>query len=374
MFGIEAGAQRNSKGSSASKKPGATRARAVETAPAPYVSAPVPATAPAIGNYIACMDDICVSPMFPDKARCRCSSQLPRIEKVLRDIEKAQAEADRKSKELEGLMNVANVGAVNDTIGNLHQNINSIEKTAKSIAANRIDSDTLVAEGQPLYNEAHKQCQPEIAAMEKSDFDAKVKEYVSLIEKDCGAYTTILKERADAVTSLLIQTQKNLEMFTEQRNKKTNALDLPACRLEYEACIKDECGVNFRNCKEAHRQKAILQKCEDANYGKCEDVKAIIIAGLHDFMKKEIRKDDVALACSAAQGWIEGGKCVFKIIYDQSGGDKKQIEVLPGATIAGGGYLLSPGGTRSPTGTATPVPAGWGTDGFPADKALRGTF
>jgi len=293
---------------------------------------------------------------------------------VLRDIEKAQAEADRKSKELEGLMNVTNTGAIAEAMGSIRTNIDSIEHTAKTLAANRIDSDTLVLEGQPLYAEAHKQCQPEIAAMEKSDFEAKVKEYISLIEKDCGAYTTILKERADAVQQLLTSAQKNLETHSMQKHRERNALDLPACRLEYEACIKSECGVNFRNCKQAHQQKAILQKCEDANYGKCEDVKAIIISGLHDFMKKEIRKDDLALACSAAQGWIEGGKCVFKVIYDKSGGDKKQIEVLPGASISDGGFLLSPGGTRAPVGTSVPLPAGWAADGFPTDKTLRGAF
>ena len=34
-------------------------------------------------SFASCMDNICKSDMAPDKGRCRCSSQLTRIEKIL---------------------------------------------------------------------------------------------------------------------------------------------------------------------------------------------------------------------------------------------------------------------------------------------------
>ena len=72
--------------------------------------------------------------MAPDKGRCRCSSQLTRIEKILRDIEKIQNEADEKNKNLEALMNVSNSVYINDSVGSVYDNINSIEKKSKTLS------------------------------------------------------------------------------------------------------------------------------------------------------------------------------------------------------------------------------------------------
>ena len=55
-----------------------------------------------LSDFALCMDKLCKSTSADDeKGRCRCSSQLGRIEKILRDIEKIRDEADAKNKNLE---------------------------------------------------------------------------------------------------------------------------------------------------------------------------------------------------------------------------------------------------------------------------------
>ena len=76
----------------------------------------------------------------------------------MRDIERVQNEADAQNKSLESLMNVSDTTIVDDSVGNIYNNINSIEKKAKTLASDRIDSKTLVAEGFPLYKKAYDEC------------------------------------------------------------------------------------------------------------------------------------------------------------------------------------------------------------------------
>ena len=222
-------------------------------------------------SFESCMDNICKSELYEDKGRCRCSSQLGRIEKVLRDIEKIQNQADEDNKLMETLMNVSNTANVDDTVGSVYDNINNIEKKAKTISARAVDKDLLVMEGLPLYEVGLKKCKGFLDTLSSKDKDKKKEEYTKLIEGDCSAYTTILKEKADSAQNLLVQAQKNREKFDEQEYKKRNQLDTNACYVEYEACAKTECGINFKYCKDSAKQATVLKKCQAVNYGKCED-------------------------------------------------------------------------------------------------------
>jgi hypothetical protein len=259
----------------------------VEEEEAEESAPPAPPPTPRL-TFTECMDGYCKSPMFPDKGRCRCSPNLLRIEKALRDIERQQAEADASAKALEIQMNVGDVLAVEDAIGSAYDNINSIEKSAKVSAALRIDERTHVAEGVSLFNEAVRLCGDTMVTADEKTM--KPREYQVAVEKDCGSYSTILKEKQDSVANLLIQTQKNQEMFDETENKKRNLLDTDACRVEYQACAKNECGEDWKICREMYQIDNAIKRCEAVNKGKCEDMKALVIRDLRDYMYKEVKR------------------------------------------------------------------------------------
>ena len=358
-------------------------------------------------TFEACMDNICKSNMFPDKGRCRCSSQLGRIEKILRDIEEIQNKADEENKIMETLMNVSNTATISDTVGSVYDNINSIEKRAKTIASQVLDKKTMVREGLPLYEEGVKQCNSFLTDLAKEDQETLKNEYTKLVETDCASYTTILKEKADTAQNLLVQAQKNREMFDEQEYKKLNQLDTNACYIEYEACAKTECGINFKNCKDEAKQETVLKKCQAVNYGKCEENKNVVLKDLKKFISKELEKVIIADNCKASLGHIKDGKCLFKVHYvadqlaswDVNYGKKEEVWGLPGQKfvcddsqgsfkdLAFGCwescYLVGPNGEKIKKGTNLyckhpsfhmPKPAGWGTDGYPLNPDFRGNI
>ncbi|MDR0367148.1 MAG: hypothetical protein LBH41_01060 [Rickettsiales bacterium] len=286
--------------------------------------------------YGACMDSYCKSDMFPDKGRCRCSAGLGRIEKVLRDIDDAQNKADAIGRGLESRMNAENVAAIDNAMGSISDSIAGIENRAKTMASARVDPRLNVQEGAALANAAAEKCAGRLSGFGEDEVEGRQKEYAVAVEKDCGAYTTILKEKADAVQTLLAQAQKNEEMFNAQEYQKRNQLDVETCRVEYESCMKTECGVNFHFCREPHQQDGALNKCSVLNKGKCEDNKAQVMSVVKEYVKKELRKDDVAMKCVGAGGNISEGKCM-----------------------------------RDGSPLATP---GWGFDGYPTAKDLKGAF
>ncbi len=290
-------------------------------------------------SFASCMDNICKSNMAPDKGRCRCSSQLTRIEKILRDIEKIQNEADEKNKNLEALMNVSNSVYINDSVSSVYDNINSIEKKSKTLSSQKLDGKYLVMEGLPLYNTAVKECKSYLPS-DKGEAEKVKQEYQTLVESDCSAYTTVLKEKADSASNLLTQAQKNQEMFEEQEYKKRNQLDVKACYVEYEACLKTQCGENYTSCLEKAKLEANLKKCESINYGKCEDNKSVVILDLRKAVEKAKEKERIAQSCRSAMGQIVNGKCLFEVMYvaDQCTsarkcGDSQTKHFNPGATV-----------------------------------------
>lgn len=384
-------------------------------------------------SFETCMDNICKSSSAEDKGRCRCSSQLSRIEKVLRNIEEIQNQADEENKLLETLMNVSNSALITDTVGSVYNNINSIEKKSKTLASQKVDSNLLVMEGLPLYEEGLKQCNSYVSSLSNNDKEVKIKEYSKLIEGDCASYTTVLKEKADSAKNLLVQAQKNREMFDKQEYGKLNQLDTNACYVEYEACAKTECGINFVNCKDRAKQETVLKKCQAVNYGKCEDNKVTILADVRKYIANELEKVKLADSCKSALGHLVEGKCLFKVKYiaDKCSGSKKgcgseqEVMALPGQKFIcedkrgsfkelvsgcyescyligpneekiykGTNYGVSAGGVAGAiftfgitaaagvaqckehldTFTTPSAPEGWGSDGYPLNPDLRGTF
>lgn len=359
-------------------------------------------------TFSSCMDNICKSDSAEEKGRCRCSSQLSRIEKILRDIERVQNEADAQNKSLENLMNVSNTTVVDDSVGNIYNNINSIEKKAKTMASDRIDSKTLVAEGYPLYKKAYEECQSYLP-QDNTEKNTKEKEYQTMIESDCSAYTSILKEKADTAQNLLVQAQKNQEMFDEQQQKQLNQLDTSSCYVEYETCMKTQCGEGFKFCQETAKLEAHLKKCESINYGKCEDNKVVVIKDLRKTISKALEKEKIAQSCIAALGHIVSGKCLFKVKYvaerctiAKKCGDSQEKQFNPGESfycddskgpfkelVLGckeSCYLIGSrdeekylGNNKSflcqkPDRVTLPIPEGWGSDGFPVNEELKNAF
>jgi hypothetical protein len=384
-------------------------------------ASPASETAPA-SDFAGCMDKVCISGRFEEKGRCRCSSQLVRLNKTLRDIDKVQRQVDKEAKELEILMNAVNSEKVNDAIGNIYSNIGSVENRAKMLASQSLDSDLLVMEGLPLYEEGLKQCASWLDKEASSDNrENRKKEYLAMVEKDCAAYTTIVKEKADAASSLLAQTQKNREMFDEQELKKRNLLDPKACYAEYEACVKNECGINFRNCKQRQKAAAAVAVCEALNAGKCEDYKYAVLQDINKLVKSELAKDELAVECQSAYGHLINGKCMFKVLYvaddckvfSSACDNSAEVWALPGQSFtcdvqsfknvsSGCGhscYLIGPndekikqgGNTSGGAGViesvgwnlsdcvgdsfSTPkAPKGWGKDGYPKNPQYKGVF
>lgn len=294
-------------------------------------------------EFAKCMDTICLSSTAEEKGRCRCSSQLPRIEKVLRDIDKITNEADEKNKNLETIMNVVNTSSVDETVGNVYENINTIEKKSKVMASKKTDLKTNVMEGVSLYKEAMKQCKSYLSSKSVEEANAIKKDYDTQIETDCSAYTTVLKDKADNASNLLVQAQKNQEMFEEQEYKKLNQLSTDACYIEYESCMKTQCGENFTGCKNSAKRSANLKKCQAINYGKCEQNKSVVILQLQKFIDKMLEKERLAQNCRSSMGQIVNGKCMYRVIYvadscngalQQNCGDMDEKWFLPGYRVA----------------------------------------
>lgn len=389
-------------------------------------------------KFMSCMDNFCKSSSDDEKGRCRCSANLSRIEKILRDIERIQNEADAQNKNLETLMNVSDTASVDDSIGNVYSNINSIEKKAKNLAANKLDKKTLVSEGYPLYKKAYNECKTSLPS--STDIASKKEqEYQTMIETDCSAYTTILKEKADTAQNLLVQAQKNQEMFEEQQYKQLNQLDTSSCYVEYESCMKTQCGEDFKFCKETVKLEANLKKCQSINYGKCEENKAVVIKDLRKTIAKAMEKQAIAQSCLSAMGTIVNGKCLFRVKYiadscsvAKNCGESQEKQFNPGHTITCDDkrgdfkelvlgckescFLIGPNDEEKKIGTnretnggknvgkvvagiftlgianaagmsavgckadyeldkyTLPIPAGWGADGYPINEELKNAF
>lgn len=333
-------------------------------------------------------------------------------------------------------MNVSNTASVTDTVGSVYNNINSIEKKAKTIS-DRVDKNTLVLEGLPLYEEAFEKCESLLSSYSNEDKETKITEYNKLVEADCSAYTTVLKEKADSAKNLLVQAKKkNREMYDEQEYKKLNQLDTNACYVEYEACAKTECGTNFAHCKDDTNVQRVLTKCQAVNYGKCEDNKVVVMRDVKKYIEKELEKIRLVESCKSAYGHIVNGQCLFKVMYiadkcssskkgcgssheqwatpsqsftcaDNEGsfpelvsgcyescyivgpnnekfykgtnaedGKKKTTKII--SAVVTGGLSLAvglPGCKFSFDKFSTPAaPEGWGNDGYPINTELRGTF
>ncbi len=360
-------------------------------------------------TYVSCMDKYCINEMDPDKGRCRCSQQLTRISKILRDIEKAQNKADEQNKNLEVLMNVADTAGVNESLGAVYDNINSVEKKSKNMSFGAIDKNFGVLEGIQLYEKANEKC--ELFITDKEKVDAMIADYKQKIETDCSAYTTVLKDKADNVNNLLVQAQKNQEKFNEQEYKKLNQLETPACYMEYETCMKTQCGETFRKCAEPLQRKTFIKKCRSINYGKCEENMSVVLVDLNKKIDKALEIEKIRQNCRSVMGQIIGGQCIFQFQYraDSCGsgktcGTQDEKFFLPGTTVVCDDrrgsfkelklgchekcYIVNPSnnvvkywGTNRGGGVCklrrnldkyyVPVPEGWGTDGYPKNPEIR---
>jgi hypothetical protein len=247
-----------------------------EPAPAPAPAAPVIAPREAFAN---CMENLCLDSAYGERGRCPCSGEIARIEKVLETIEDLQSKADGESAALERLLKGDKEGAksTGDMMSMLMGEVKSAGKVAAAIKVFR------------LGESAFEKCS-ELAPDEPKEEREKWRMvYMNKVDADCALYSTILKERTDGLLSFYLQVKKNREIFDRQELDKVDQLDGGTCYLEYEACAKDECGADFKGCRDELKLRAMLQKCQVVNRGKCESNKMKVISDLLDFIREELR-------------------------------------------------------------------------------------
>lgn len=272
---------------SAQRRPTASTAKRVDrggsrvSEPMQVIEEPI---APPL-DFPDCMDSYCKSPDFEDKGRCRCSANLPKIEMVLRNIEAVSRQADGLARNLEVQMNLG--AGTQSELNETARLIGEIERNARGAAANRIDERTNVAEGPALHRHAMETCRAALPN-DADRADNMQKAYNALMERDCGAYTTILKERADMVQQLLLQAQKNVELFATQEFRARNQLDPGACRLEFESCIRTECGEGMLMCDTLAAVNNAFTRCSIINENKCEDSRASILLEMRNLIEGEL--------------------------------------------------------------------------------------
>jgi hypothetical protein len=114
--------------------------------------------------------------------------------------------------------------------------------------------------------------------------------YMGSVDADCMSYSSVLKERADALVRYYLQVKKNRAIYDEQEKSRHDAIDDPTlCYMEYEACAKDECGERFKGCKGALELRAMLQKCQAMNKGKCDSQRMKVLDDLRNFILLELK-------------------------------------------------------------------------------------
>ncbi|MDR1476716.1 MAG: hypothetical protein LBI17_01145 [Rickettsiales bacterium] len=242
-------------------------------------SAPAEPVIPPREAFANCMENMCLDAVYGERGRCKCSGEIARIEKVLATIDDLQSKADDESAALESLLKGEKEEAksTSDMMASLAGEV----KTAGGIAA--------AVQSFRLGENAFEKCSELAPDAPKEERGKWLKLYMNKVDADCVSYSTILKERTDGLLSFYLQVKKNREIFDRQELDKVDQLDEGTCYLEYEACAKDDCGAGFKGCKEELKLRAMLQKCQAINRGKCESSKMKVIGDLLDFIRKELR-------------------------------------------------------------------------------------
>jgi hypothetical protein len=228
-----------------------------------------------------CMDNMCYDGVYEEKGRCPCSDEISRIEKVLATIDDLQDKADKESAALEDLLEgekEGNKGGESTFFGSLSELAVEVGKNPTASAAFRLGErsfETCVALAPKASNE---------------EKDKWLKVYMNKVDADCANYAAMLKERADGLVSFYLQVKKNREIYDEQEKNRHDAIDDPTlCYMEYEACALEECGEKFKGCKNSLKLRAMLQKCQAMNKGKCDSQKMVVIDRLRSYILLELK-------------------------------------------------------------------------------------
>lgn len=218
--------------------------------------------------YRQCMDDFCLLDET-EGSRCACSDNIERSKKLIKEIQKIQAEAD----------DLYTTGVEREKLGaKVKLVFGESDAARKSSAKSGIDfatwlnggdlDDEDLAEdmdiGQNLYAMAAESCEAEL---KKCGAKAKAEEtlYSRMIVADCKAFDSYLNDqKRDAnmnkKTAEAAVRKARLEMLDT-----TNKYNRGECLLVYRSCIADKggCGVNFENCLDAKLLSRRSNACED---------------------------------------------------------------------------------------------------------------
>jgi|GEM_PF-3105407 len=270
---------------------------------------------PPFPNFAACMDNYCLSADFEEKGRCRCSDTLPIVESLLRQIENTMRDADLLGRQLEVLSHVDNTVMIDQAMEGIHKSIAALERRARTAQGRNVDPRSGVPEGEALMIFSGLTCSPLINELPEHEQTQISEAYGELMERDCDLYTEELKDRLESARSRLKQAEDNMMLRADIEAMKNNVLGFTACREEFEGCVANECGHQFKNCRGQHLVDNVLGRCEAQNAGKCDDAKAIILFDLRDFIAFELKREDLRAACNAAGngGRIVGGRCIHTV-------------------------------------------------------------
>ena len=238
---------------------------------------PVAPEIPPREAFTNCMDNMCRDDVYAEKGRCPCSGEIMRIEKVLASIVDMQNKADMEGAELEALLGG-------------EEGKDSTSDIVAALSGGGAFGNPAASDSFRLGDRAYEKCgalAPKVSGDEK---DKWLRSYMNKVDADCTSYSAVLKERTDSLVRYYLQVKKSRAIYDEQEKSRHDAIDDPTlCYMEYEACAKEECGDRFNGCRGALGLRAMLQKCQALNKGKCDSQRLSVLDKLRDFILLELK-------------------------------------------------------------------------------------
>lgn len=222
-----------------------------------------------------CMDSVCIYSKFPEKGRCRCSDEIASsldLELKLFDIENEIEKRNRVSVITSGAT-FEDISVISSKLQSLYENMSAID--TEKLYMTRM---AVMSEGQEVLDDALQKCD---IKMNSQDFI----DYKKQIDDDCSVYLRTLRDRVEMATSTLSVAVKNQRQAEKNNFMKNNLLSEDECYLEYEACLKEQCGKGFSSCLRPIEKDGAVIKCKAIMKNKCEAYEDGVIKKLRDLMR-----------------------------------------------------------------------------------------
>lgn len=231
-------------------------------------------------DYRACMDQFCLLDESEGN-RCACSSNINQSKKIIQEIQKIQAEADKLYTEgVEREMLGAKVNLVFGTSAAAKKasrasGLSFAEWVNSSDGDASLDADNDI--GDNLYNMAAEYCANELEAC-GSLGDMEEVLYSRQIVADCKSFNTYLNDQKAVAESNKKVAEAAVRKARLEMLDTTNKYNRGECLLAYKSCIADKggCGANFENCLDADLLARRSNACENV-LDQCMAVKSYVL-------------------------------------------------------------------------------------------------